>query len=97
MYTEACDEWINAHIFETRTNQETSKAEMLVKSALQLGTAESETARLFESFKKADIGLTQLETRLIGLANRALDNRMLGRFEQLYLKNGEETQRQSIV
>jgi len=86
MYTEACDEWINAHIFETRISQEKGKAELLIKFARRLGVNESEIARLFESFRNGEIDLTQLEARLTELANIELDKRMIGNFERLYLK-----------
>jgi hypothetical protein len=86
MYVEACDSWINEHIFGMATKETISRAEMLVKFATQLGVSESETTTLLEAFKNAKIDMKQFEAKLTELTNKALEQKMVSEFERLYLQ-----------
>ena len=63
-----------------------SKAEMLIRFSKQLGANNIDTVQILEAFKNSRIDMNQFEARLAELTTRTLDNQMMQKFEQLYLK-----------
>jgi len=86
MHSAVCDKWINENIFGTHMKEDINKAEMLIRFAKQLGANGIDMAQILEAFKESKIDINQFEARLAKRAIRALDNRMMRKFEQLYLK-----------
>lgn len=85
MYVAVCDKWINENIFATYRKEDMNKAEMLIRFAKQLGVNTIDIAQILETFKDSKTDMNQFEARLAELTTRTLDNRMMQKFEQLYL------------
>ena len=86
MYVAVCDKWINENIFATYRKEDMNKAEMLIRFAKQLGVNTIDIAQILETFKDSKTDMNQFEARLAELTMTTLDNRMMRKFEQLYLK-----------
>lgn len=87
MYVNTCDKWISRNIFETASQEETDKSEMLIAYSQQI--AELDGVRLEalrQAFKKGTLTVEGLQVELGKLTRQALDRTMEAKFEKLFLK-----------
>ena len=87
MYVNACDKWISRNIFETASQEEIDKAEMLIAFSQQIAQIDRDRLEtLRHSFKKGTLTVEALQVELGKLTRQALDKTMENKFEQLFLR-----------
>ena len=87
MYVNACDKWISQNIFETASQEEIDKSEMLITFSRQVAEVNKDKLEaLRQAFKKGTMTVEALQVELGKLTKQALDKAMEAKFEQLYLR-----------
>ena len=87
MYVNACDRWISRNIFETASQEEIDKAEMLIAYSQQIAEINKDKLEaLRQAFKKGTLTVEALQAELGKFTRRALDKTMEAKFEQLFLR-----------
>ena len=87
MYLNACDRWISRNIFETASQEEIERAEMLIAYSQQIAEIDRDRLKaLRQTFKKGTLTVEALQVELGKLTRQALDKDMENKFEQLFLR-----------
>lgn len=87
MYVNACGKWISQNIFETASQEEIDRSEMLIAYSQQIAELnEDKLEALRQAFRKGTLTVEVLQVELGKLTRQALDKTMEAKFEQLYLK-----------
>jgi len=87
MYVNACDKWISQNIFETASQEEIDRSEMLIAYSQQIAELDkAELGALRQAFEKGTLTVEVLQAELGKLTRQALDKTMEAKFEQLYLR-----------
>lgn len=87
MYAKACDKWISENIFETVSQEESDKSEMLIAYSEQIVDIDKRKIEaLRQTFQKGRLTLEALQNELGKLTRQTLDSKMEQKFEQLFLK-----------
>lgn len=87
MYVDACDRWISRNIFETASQEEIDKSEMLIAYSQQIAELDNDHVEALRlAFRKGTLTFEALQAELGKLTRQALDNAMEANFEQLFLK-----------
>jgi len=87
MYVNACDKWISQNIFETTSQEEIDKSEMLITYSQQIAELDKDKLQaLRQAFRKGTLAVEVLQVELGKMTRQALDKTIEAKFEQLYLK-----------
>lgn len=87
MYVTACDKWISQNIFETTSQEEVDRSEMLIAYSQQLAELDKcKLEALKQAFRKGTLTVEALQAELGKLTRQALDKTMEAKFEQLFLR-----------
>jgi hypothetical protein len=87
MYVNACGRWISRNIFETASQEEIERAEMLIAYSEQIAELDKDkTEALKNAIRNGTLTVEALQAELGKLTREALDRTMEAKFEQLFLR-----------
>jgi len=87
MYVNACDRWISRNIFETASQEEIERAEMLIAYSQQIAEIDKDKLEVLrQTVTRGTLTVEALQVELGKLTRQALDKTMENKFEQLFLR-----------